>query len=92
MSTLSAIIFAISILIHSAINDIGVVTVLNNLNYVMTGDGGGYDWKSVAFIRSAMDKFDVNIFESQNAGWRGLVEYYEAGGGTSDSWGSDPSE
>ena len=41
-------------------------------------------------IKNAMWKFDPFIYESQNAGWDGLVKYFESNGGPGDQWGSNP--
>ena len=39
-----------------------------------------------------MAKFDPQLLESQDAGWRGMVQYYETGGGLWDTWGAFPSK
>ena len=45
-------------------------------------------------IKNAMWKFDPFIYESQNAGWEGMVKYYESNeqcivdGGLGCEWGS----
>ena len=38
-----------------------------------------------------MSFYDQNLINSQNAGWRGMVEYYESNGGLNDIWGDYPS-
>ena len=47
--------------------------------------------KTFKHIIKAMWKFDPYIYESQNAGWDGLVKYYESNGGRGDPWGGSPS-
>ena len=42
-------------------------------------------------IVDAMSLYDQNLISSQNAGWRGMVEYYESNGGLNDIWGDYPS-
>ena len=41
---------------------------------------------------NAMYKFDPDILQSQNQGWRGVVEYYQTNGGPTDPWGGNPSK
>ena len=43
-------------------------------------------------LTTAMAKFDPQLLESQDAGWRGMVQYYETGGGLGDTWGAFPSK
>ena len=41
---------------------------------------------------NAMYKFDPDILQSQNQGWKGVVEYYQTNGGPTDPWGGNPSK
>ena len=83
-----------------------MVDVLDSFTQVMTGNNYFNRYvrlettilKYFNFVRLsydrivyAMSKFDPDLPESQNAAWRGVVEYYESGGGPTDVWGSYPS-
>lgn len=68
-----------------------VLDVLDSFTRVMTGKQyfSRYVYQDLV---NAMHKFDPDILQSQNQGWRGVVEYYQTNGGPTDPWGGNPSK
>jgi len=66
------------------------LAVLDGVQTVMTGPGV-YNRPQFQTIVSALTQFDPQLYHSQENGWRGLVAYYQEGGGVADPWGSTPS-
>ena len=69
---------------------LGLLDLLDSLSLVMAG--GGFSRGVYRQLTTAMAKFDPQLLESQDAGWRGMVQYYETGGGLGDTWGAFPSK
>ena len=68
-----------------------LLEVLDALEEVMTGTEG-FDRREFHQLVLALRKFDPDLFESQERGWRGLILYYQEGGGEGDTWGGNPSK
>ena len=68
-----------------------MLSVLDSVQTVMTGHGA-YDRRQFQTIVSALTQFDPQLYHSQENGWRGLIAYYQAGGGVDDLWGQTPSK
>ena len=67
-----------------------LLEVLDGLQAVMTGTGV-YDREEFFNLVDSLRRADPQLFESQEAGWSGVVGYYLAGGGEGDTWGDNPS-
>ena len=67
------------------------LSILDSMQEVMTGRGL-YDRRTFNEIVAAMNYFDLELFSSQENGWRGMLAYYQEGGGLGDQWGSTPSK
>ena len=67
------------------------LSVLDSVQTVMTGHGV-YDRRQFRTIVSALTQFDPQLYHSQENGWRGLIAYYQEGGGVADPWGGTPSK
>ena len=67
-----------------------LLDMLDALDAVMTGSGG-FDRTEFHRLVLSLRKFDPDLFQSQERGWRGLISYYEAGGWEGDPWGGNPS-
>ena len=67
------------------------LSVLDSVQTVMTGQAV-YDRQQFQSIVSALTRFDPQLYHSQENGWRGLIAYYQEGGGLADQWGGTPSK
>ena len=69
----------------------GLLPVLDGLAVVM---GAGARFPRAEFTRlvRGLTALDPALYHSQEAGWRGVVQYHRAGGGPGDPWGGTPSQ
>jgi len=67
-----------------------MLAVLDSVQAVMTGQTQ-YDRRQFQAIVHSLIDFDPQLYHSQENGWRGMLAYYQAGGGVGDRWGGNPS-
>ena len=67
-----------------------LLDVLDGLQAAMTGTEV-YDRGEFFNLVKSLRRADPQLFQSQEAGWSGVVGYYLAGGGVGDIWGDHPS-
>ena len=68
------------------------LAVLDGAEYAMTGADVGFDRLQFHEIVSTLTFFDKDLYSSQENGWRGMVAYYQQGGGSGDAWGGTQSK
>ena len=69
-----------------------LILVLNSCVIARSESWSVYDRQQFQSIVSALTRFDPELYHSQEHGWRGLIAYYQEGGGLADRWGGTPSK
>ncbi|KAF2365485.1 hypothetical protein FHG87_003769, partial [Trinorchestia longiramus] len=64
-----------------------MVTMLDAMEVLMTGQST-YDREYLTELFMCMETFDARLPTSQNHAWQGMIDYWLAGGGADDAWGS----